>query len=53
MLTRRQALYTSAAGLAVLALARLTRPNDVKAATIYEVTHTDDRVAEAAYCRAV
>ena len=42
MFTRRQALYASAAGLAVLGLSRLARPNDVKAATVYEVTHTDD-----------
>ena len=42
MLTRRQALYASAAGIAVLALGRLVRPGAVKAATVYEVTHTDD-----------
>ena len=42
MVTRRQALYTSAAGLAVLAFGRLTFPSNVKAATVYEVTHTDD-----------
>ena len=42
MLTRRQALYASAAGLMALTLGRLARPNAVKAATVYEVTHTDD-----------
>ncbi len=42
MLTRRKALYAGAAGIAVLALDRLTQPRDVKAATIYEVTHTDE-----------
>jgi peptide-methionine (R)-S-oxide reductase len=42
MLTRRQALYGSAAGIAVLALGRMARPGAVKAATVYEVTHTDD-----------
>ena len=42
MLTRRQALYASAAGIAVLALGRMARPGAVKAATVYEVTHTDD-----------
>ena len=41
MLTRRQALYASAAGLAALAIGRLARPHDVRAATTYEVTHTD------------
>ena len=42
MLTRRKALYAGAAGIAVLALDRLVRPHDVKAATVYEVTHTDE-----------
>ncbi len=42
MFTRRQAFYASAAGLAAVALGRLARPNDVKADTVYEVTHTDD-----------
>src|SRR5271156_5894824 len=42
MLTRRKALYASAAGIAVLALGRLTQPHAVKAATVYEVTHTDE-----------
>ncbi len=42
MITRRQALYASAAGLAVLAIGRLARPHTVQAAThAYEVTHTD------------
>jgi peptide-methionine (R)-S-oxide reductase len=41
MLTRRHALYASAAGLAALAIGRLARPHDVRAATTYEVTHTD------------
>ena len=41
MPTRRQALYASAAGLAAVALGRLARPNEVKAATAYEVTHTE------------
>jgi len=42
MLTRRQAFYASAAGLAALAIGRLARPHAVKAATTYEVTHTDE-----------
>ena len=42
MLTRRNAFYAAAAGLAALAVGRLARPHAVKAAThSYEVTHTD------------
>jgi len=42
MLTRRQALYASAAGLAVLAINRLVQPRSADAAPHdYEVTHTD------------
>ena len=41
MLTRRHALYAGAAGLAALAIGRLTRPHAAKAAASYEVTHTD------------
>ncbi|HEY2526560.1 MAG TPA: peptide-methionine (R)-S-oxide reductase MsrB [Xanthobacteraceae bacterium] len=42
MLTRRHALYASAAGLAALVLDRLARPRVVHAAPhAYEVTHTD------------
>jgi peptide-methionine (R)-S-oxide reductase len=43
MLTRRQALYAGAAGLAALAIARLARPHAADAAPhAYEVTHTDE-----------
>jgi len=41
MLTRRHAFYAGAAGLAALAIGRLTRPFAAKAATSYEVTRTD------------
>jgi peptide-methionine (R)-S-oxide reductase len=41
MLTRRQAWYAGAAGLAVWGLGRFAQPHSVKAATSYEVTHTD------------
>jgi len=41
MFTRRQAMYAGSAGLAVLAIGRLARPHAVKAATTYEVTHSD------------
>jgi peptide-methionine (R)-S-oxide reductase len=41
MLTRRQALYASAAGLGVLAIGRLASPHAARATTNYEVTHTD------------
>ena len=41
MLTRRQALYASAAGLGALAIGRLASPHAAKATTNYEVTHTD------------
>ena len=41
MLTRRQALYASAAGLATLVIGRLASPHAAKATTNYEVTHTD------------
>src|SRR3984893_3601215 len=41
MLTRRHLLLAGTA-LAVLAAGRLTRPGDARAATTYEVTHTDD-----------
>src|SRR5258708_12797113 len=42
MLTRRHALYASAAGLAALAIGRLASPRAAKATTNYEVTHTDE-----------
>jgi peptide-methionine (R)-S-oxide reductase len=42
MLTRRNALYAGAAAVAVVALVRLGEPRKVRAATDYEVTHTDD-----------
>jgi peptide-methionine (R)-S-oxide reductase len=43
MFTRRQALYASAAGLAVLAVNRLAQPRAADAAPhAYEVTHTDE-----------
>jgi peptide-methionine (R)-S-oxide reductase len=42
MLTRRQALYASAAGIAVLALGRLARPHDAKAQADFAVMHTDE-----------
>src|ERR1700731_127418 len=41
MFPRRQALYAGAAGIAVLAIGRLARPHAVKAATTYEVSHSD------------
>ena len=41
LLTRRHALYASAAGIAVLALGRLARPHTARAATTFEVTHTE------------
>ncbi len=41
MLTRRHALYAGAAGLAALAIGRLTWPHAASAAASYEVTHTD------------
>ena len=42
MLTRRHVFYAGAAGLAALSVGRLTRPNTARAATSYEVTHTDE-----------
>jgi peptide-methionine (R)-S-oxide reductase len=42
MLTRRHMFFASAAGLAALALGRLTWPQAAKAAKTYDVTHTDD-----------
>ena len=42
MLTRRQTLYASAAGLATLVIGRLASPPAAKAMTNYEVTHTDE-----------
>ena len=42
MFTRRHALFAGAAALAALALGRLLRPFGAKAATNYEVTHTDE-----------
>jgi len=42
MLTRRQALYAGAAGIAVVAFSRFGLPGAVKATTHpYDVTHTD------------
>ena len=42
MLTRRQALYASAAAVAAVGIGRLARPRTVTAApVVYEVTHTD------------
>ena len=41
MLTRRHVFFAGAAGLAALALGRLTWPHAAKAAKTYEVTHTD------------
>ena len=41
MLTRRHALLSGAAGIAALALGRLTWPHSAEAAKTYEVTHTD------------
>ncbi len=41
MLTRRHALYAGAAGLAAVAIGRLTRPHAAEAAASYEVTRTD------------
>ena len=41
MLTRRHALLAGAAGIAALALGRLTWPHSAEAAKTYEVTHTD------------
>ena len=41
MLTRRHALLAGAAGIAALALGRLTWPHSAEAAKSYEVTHTD------------
>jgi peptide-methionine (R)-S-oxide reductase len=41
MLTRRQVWYAGAAGLAVWGFGRFVQPHSVKAATTYEVTHTD------------
>jgi len=41
MPTRRQAFFASAAAMAALAAGRLVRPEAAKAATSYEVTHTD------------
>jgi peptide-methionine (R)-S-oxide reductase len=41
MLTRRQALYASAAAVAFLAVNRFGRPGSVRAATTYEVVHTE------------
>jgi peptide-methionine (R)-S-oxide reductase len=41
MLTRRHIFYAGTAGMAALALGRLGRPHAAKAATTYEVTHTD------------
>src|SRR6202035_4084592 len=41
MLTRRHVFFAGAAGLAALALGRLTWPHAAKAAKAYEVTHTD------------
>jgi peptide-methionine (R)-S-oxide reductase len=42
MLSRRQALYTGTAAVALIAIGRLAQPRTVKAAGTYEVTHTDD-----------
>src|SRR5579863_3253325 len=41
MLTRRH-VFLAGTALAVLAAGRLTRPGDARAATTYEVTHSDD-----------
>jgi peptide-methionine (R)-S-oxide reductase len=41
MLTRRHALLAGAAGIATLALGRLTWPHSAEAAKTYEVSHTD------------
>jgi peptide-methionine (R)-S-oxide reductase len=41
MLTRRH-VFLAGTALAVLAAGRLARPGDARAATSYEVTHTDD-----------
>ncbi len=41
MLTRRHVFYAGAAGLAALAIGRLSRPQPAKAAATFEVTHTD------------
>ena len=41
MLTRRHALLAGAAGVAAVALGRLTWPHSAEAAKTYEVTHTD------------
>ncbi len=41
MLTRRH-VFLAGTALAVLAAGRLTRPGDARAATTYEVTHTDE-----------
>ena len=42
MLTRRHVFFAGSAAIAALSVARLARPHLVKAATSYEVTHTDD-----------
>ena len=53
MLTRRHIFYAGAAGLG-LAFFRLARPHAATAATHpYEVTHTDDGVAQAADAGAI
>jgi peptide-methionine (R)-S-oxide reductase len=42
MLTRRHVFYAGAAGLAAWSVGRMAWPHAVKAATSYEVTHTDE-----------
>ena len=42
MLTRRHVFYGGIAGVAALLVGRLARPDAAKAATNYEVTHTDE-----------
>ncbi len=41
MLTRRHIFYAGAAGMAALSVGRLGRPHAAKAASTYEVMHTD------------
>ena len=42
MLTRRHVFYSGAAAVAALSLGRMARAHAAKAATAYEVTHTDE-----------
>ncbi len=41
MLTRRHVFYAGAAGLAAWSIGRLAQPHSVRAATTYQVSHTD------------